>query len=1013
MAVAYRSSGTIVANGDAGVDMSSAKPSGLAIDDIIIFQGADADNEHFDAGLPDGWAVIDSNNLSNNLGFTFAWKRYNGTEIDWQFDTPSNAGSLVWGVLHAFKDCIKTGTPYQGLVTSIVNQSTGTIVTIQGLTGFLTCAFHIVEDNTAVTNNSHADWTERDNQTTTVGSDGRFILNTKTSANFNDSNYALSNEYNGELGLLLIPDTHRPTIVPNTADAHDFGADTTPTLEFTGSDANDDDLEYEFEILSAIDTDVDKYVESNQDVTLPISSGTIVARAQSFTGNGDYLTKAIFYLNKFGSPTGFARVNIYAHSGTFGTSSIPTGSALASSNFLDVSTLTTSLVLTDFLFDGTFQMVNTTKYVVAVEYNQGNASNFIRASGDNSSPTHGGNESQHSPPTWSAVAGLDVIFYIEGITRELNKLSETPDATFTNTTDGGDTHPFDQPDKIDYTVQAGDALADATWYWRARAKDDLGTNQWSDWTTIRSFLTGATGSISATINTNSVVTANLIGVGALKATVSASSSVTANLIAPVDISATINANSIVTANLVGVGQVKATIGGGSTVSCNLVGVGAMSATINCSSSTSGILRGTGSMSATINCGSTVTVDVVAGASTMSATIDGVSTVSANLVGLGIVQASIDASSGVAAKLFARGDVVATINANSIVTCNLIATGILQATISANSVVTANLIGVGSMSAAVNANSVVSAILVGRGDISATIGGGSTVTCNLVSAASGDISATINASSSVTANLDGTGALLATINASASVTANLVGTGLMSASVNASSTVSANLVGAGNIKAVVDGSSAVTANLVGVGEMKATIGGSSTVTCNLVGAAENNMSATINGNSIVTANLIATGIIKSTISGNSIVTANLIGIGSMSATVSANSLVTANVVGAAPISATISGNSSVSANLTGIGSLKGAVNASSSVTANLVPKAFMSSTINAGSTVSCNLVGVGIIKATINASSTVTCNLVQFVFDPYLEVLRIISPITQKVCFESEIDQTLYKTSKLK
>lgn len=495
MAATYRSSGTIVAGGGAGIDMSSALPSGLAINDIMIFVGMDADNEYFDAAMPDGWTVIDSDNTNTNLGGTFAWKRYDGTEIDWQFDTPSGVGNLVCGVIHAFQGVIKTGNPIGIFDNNSVVQSTSITVMGQGSEVFK-CAVFIIEDNVSVTRQGIGvgNWTQRDNQTTTVGSDGRFILDTSIINNTSDIQYGTgSTEYLYSIGFDLIPETNRPTIVPNTADAHDFGADNTPTLEFTGSDANDDDLEYEFEILSAINTDVDKYVESNQNTSLSISDASIVGRGQSFTGNGDYLTKATFYLNKFGSPTGFARAHVYAHSGTFGTSSIATGNPLASSDFLDVSTLTGSLVLTDFLFDGTVQMINTTKYVITIEYNQGGASNFIRAGADNSSPTHGGNQTQLIPPTWSATSVLDLIFYIEGITRELNKLSSVPDAEFTNTTDGGDTHPFDQPDLIDYTVQGGNALADGTWYWRARAKDTGGTNQWSDWTAIRSFDIGSSG----------------------------------------------------------------------------------------------------------------------------------------------------------------------------------------------------------------------------------------------------------------------------------------------------------------------------------------------------------------------------------------------------------------------------------------------------------------------------------------------------------------------------------------
>jgi len=491
MAVAYRSSGTIVANGDAGVDMSSSLPSGLAIDDIMIFVGMDADNEHFDSALPSGWTVLTSRNANSNLGITIAWKRYDSTETDWQFDTPSNAGQLVCGVIHAFSGAIKVGSPIaSGGSTAVSQKTTHASTNVSANTGELKSVIHIIEDNVNVTDISDVDWTERDNQTTTQGSDGRLILNTSTTATASTSSYTTgANEYSSICTVVFIPDTHRPTIVPNTADATDFGADTTPTLEFTGSDANDDDLEYEFEILSAIDTDVDKYVESNQDGNVFLD-GVTFRHAQSFTGNGDYLSKATFYLNKVGSPTGFAYAKLYAHSGVFGTSSVPTGSALATSPPLDISTLTTSYVLTDFLFDGTYQMVNTTEYCIVIHLEDDGSldgSNYINVGYDSSSPTHSGNKSSFIS-SWIASSSVDLIFYIEGYTRELNKLSETPDATFTNTTDGGDTHPFDQPDKIDYTVQAGDALSSGgTWYWRARANDPTGTTEWSDWTTIRSF----------------------------------------------------------------------------------------------------------------------------------------------------------------------------------------------------------------------------------------------------------------------------------------------------------------------------------------------------------------------------------------------------------------------------------------------------------------------------------------------------------------------------------------------
>ena len=50
-----------------------------------------------------------------------------------------------------------------------------------------------------------------------------------------------------------------------------------------------------------------------------------------------------------------------------------------------------------------------------------------------------------------------------------------------------DTDPFNEDEKIRFTVQAGDALSSgATYYWRVRAKDVNGSNSYSDWTTTKS-----------------------------------------------------------------------------------------------------------------------------------------------------------------------------------------------------------------------------------------------------------------------------------------------------------------------------------------------------------------------------------------------------------------------------------------------------------------------------------------------------------------------------------------------
>lgn len=69
----------------------------------------------------------------------------------------------------------------------------------------------------------------------------------------------------------------------------------------------------------------------------------------------------------------------------------------------------------------------------------------------------------------------------------------TADTGFANPDVGGDTDPFTSGDNIQYTVQAGDALADGTYYWRVRGIDPLGSNTYGAWSSTRSFtITSAT-----------------------------------------------------------------------------------------------------------------------------------------------------------------------------------------------------------------------------------------------------------------------------------------------------------------------------------------------------------------------------------------------------------------------------------------------------------------------------------------------------------------------------------------
>ena len=74
---------------------------------------------------------------------------------------------------------------------------------------------------------------------------------------------------------------------------------------------------------------------------------------------------------------------------------------------------------------------------------------------------------------------------------------------FINTISGSDYAPFNQGEKVSYTVPAGSELAVGTYYWRARAKDPFGSNEYSSWTATRSFIISPPGiNISGTANGN-------------------------------------------------------------------------------------------------------------------------------------------------------------------------------------------------------------------------------------------------------------------------------------------------------------------------------------------------------------------------------------------------------------------------------------------------------------------------------------------------------------------------------
>jgi hypothetical protein len=164
---------------------------------------------------------------------------------------------------------------------------------------------------------------------------------------------------------------------------------------------------------------IDSYSETNQDGGASVSAGSFNNQivGQSFTGASQIygLQTVKFYLRKSGSPTGSAYAKLYSHDGTYGSSSLPTGSALATSSVLDVSTLTTEYQLITFTFSEPYYDINaTTYYVITFDYAEGNNSNYIEVGLDSSSPSHSGNSCYYTLGSWTSYTGWDFVFYVYG-----------------------------------------------------------------------------------------------------------------------------------------------------------------------------------------------------------------------------------------------------------------------------------------------------------------------------------------------------------------------------------------------------------------------------------------------------------------------------------------------------------------------------------------------------------------------------------------------------------------------
>ena len=464
MAISFVSAGT----GSGGtVTASPGMPSGATTDDILILviEGEGEDTNADSPPTGGAWNTIGSvaSATSGEVDRTRCsvyWAWYDaGLNL-----TVPDAGNHTIARAYAFRG-VDTTTPIDATPTSGSSAnatshtaSTGYTTVTNGAMAILaythgdgTGTVPVSWANTALVSANDGGYTQNDSGSdgtvgliygidTTAGSIGSFTWSTTAS------------EERAWWAFALRPNA-LPTVALGSPAHNATGVSVTPDLTFTGTDIENDEIEYQVQVdtVTTFDSQVavtDSYSETNQS-SISASSTEGNQLGQSFTGTASDLSSCKFYLQKNdGGSTGTLRALLYAHTGIFGSGGTPTGPILATSDTINVTSLSTSLGLVEFTFSGVEQytMSSGTNYFILVEL-VADVNDNVNIGIDSSSPTHAGN-GYFSP---FGAQTYDICFYVYSGGALLDKLSVTPDATFAGT---GDPHPWPSGNEITYTVQS-------------------------------------------------------------------------------------------------------------------------------------------------------------------------------------------------------------------------------------------------------------------------------------------------------------------------------------------------------------------------------------------------------------------------------------------------------------------------------------------------------------------------------------------------------------------------------
>lgn len=202
-------------------------------------------------------------------------------------------------------------------------------------------------------------------------------------------------------------------------------------FEFWANDTNNNWANTGIWILVTTATMIRNYTQTtaNEGILLrslhPSANTYASAASQSFNMSepSSYkITSCVFRLKNFTSLTGIAHAALYEISGTSGSTSIPTGSALATSDGVDLSTARLQN-LTDFIYYP-FTFNSTQQYAMSANHNYSIAylnpatgnidANHIMLIQYVSSGSDAGNAANYTNGAWSAMSAADVPYILYG-----------------------------------------------------------------------------------------------------------------------------------------------------------------------------------------------------------------------------------------------------------------------------------------------------------------------------------------------------------------------------------------------------------------------------------------------------------------------------------------------------------------------------------------------------------------------------------------------------------------------